>query len=349
MGITFNSAMKSRSSRFLTRNAFAKKAVSFRIASLRFRRAVDSFKKLLASFNLVSAAVRSFLLPPIPCAFPTKYAQSSMRTNKIPVTIGNSIKNETAAPPIKYRTKPATNILVKSSPSVNTLYFRLLMRFTAYVHSYPQISNPPIRSDNRCSECLCDSYESEQRHRNTPRPSMRLNTSTQTSLFEPKPFDHPRGQELNSILESLDAHFQPPYIVAVVLGAQEARGHCGLDCETVPRCTVTKHLRGKTQRGRSFDQRDSLSADHFARANDLASPRKYTLQSAICPVFYSSISRNKFSSDVFCGDDNAVGVDVDELGWYPSFMSEMAQLISISADFITLSTLIFSDNASAKD
>ncbi len=113
---------------------------------------------------------------------------------------------------------------------------------------------------------------------------MRHKRTTQTSLFEPKPVDHPLGEELESISDWLDAHSELLDAVATDLGAQDARGRCGLSCEAVLRCAVLKHLRGATWRGLAFTLRDSLSAGRFARVDPLAPPRKSALQSAVGAV-----------------------------------------------------------------
>ena len=99
---------------------------------------------------------------------------------------------------------------------------------------------------------------------------MRLKHTTQMSLYEPGPVDHPLGEELESISDWLDAHTE----LLVDLGAQAERGRFGLSCESVLRCAVIKHLRGETWRGLAFALRDSLSACRFARVNPLGPPKK---------------------------------------------------------------------------
>ncbi len=78
---------------------------------------------------------------------------------------------------------------------------------------------------------------------------MRLKRTTQMSLYEPVPVDHPLGEELESISDWLGAHPVLLDAVAVELGAQAERGRFGLSCESVLRCAVLKHLRGETWRG----------------------------------------------------------------------------------------------------
>ena len=113
---------------------------------------------------------------------------------------------------------------------------------------------------------------------------MRLKRTTQMSLYEPAPVDHPLGEELESISDWLDAHPALLDAVAVDLGAQAERGRFGLSCESVLRCAVLKHLRGETWRGLAFALRDSLSACRFARVNPLGPPKKSALQSAVGAV-----------------------------------------------------------------
>lgn len=113
---------------------------------------------------------------------------------------------------------------------------------------------------------------------------MRIKRTTQTSLLESDPVDHPLGEELESISNWLDGHPELLDAVAADLGAQDAVGRAGLSCETVLRCAVLKHLRGETWRGLAFALTDSLSARRFARLEPLPPPKKSALQSGVCAV-----------------------------------------------------------------
>lgn len=113
---------------------------------------------------------------------------------------------------------------------------------------------------------------------------MRIKRTTQTSLLESDPVDHPLGEELESISNWLDEHPELLDAVAADLGAQDAVGRTGLSCETVLRCAVLKHLRGETWRGLAFALTDSLSARRFARLEPLPPPKKSALQSGVCAV-----------------------------------------------------------------
>ena len=113
---------------------------------------------------------------------------------------------------------------------------------------------------------------------------MRLKRTTQISLYEPEPVDHPLGEELESISDWLDAHRELLDAVAGDLGARAERGRCGLSCESVLRCAVLKHLRGESWRGLEFALRDSLSARRFARVDPLGPPKKSALQAAVVAV-----------------------------------------------------------------
>ena len=113
---------------------------------------------------------------------------------------------------------------------------------------------------------------------------MRVKRTTQTSLLESPPVDHPLGGELESISHWLDAHPELLDAVAADLGAQVARGRSGLSCETVLRCAVLKHLRGETWRSLAFTLIDSLSARRFARLEPLPPPGKSALQAVVGAV-----------------------------------------------------------------
>ena len=113
---------------------------------------------------------------------------------------------------------------------------------------------------------------------------MRIKRTTQLSVFQPQPVDHPLGGELESISNWLDAHPELLDAVAADLGAQDTVGRIGLSCETVLRCAVLKHLRGETWRGLAFALRDSRSACRFSRVDPLNPPKKSALQAGVCAV-----------------------------------------------------------------
>ena len=115
---------------------------------------------------------------------------------------------------------------------------------------------------------------------------MRAKRTTQTSLFDPEPVDHPVAAALEAISAWLDAHPELLEAVAADLGAEDAssRGRRGLSCETVLRCAVLKHLRQETWRGLEFALRDSQSARRFARADATRLPKKSALQATVGSV-----------------------------------------------------------------
>ena len=94
---------------------------------------------------------------------------------------------------------------------------------------------------------------------------MRLKRTTQMSLYQPRPVDHPLGRELESIPDWLDAHPELLDEVAADLGAQSERGRGGSACGSIPRCAVLKHVRGEIWRGLAFALEDSRSACRLAR------------------------------------------------------------------------------------
>ena len=115
---------------------------------------------------------------------------------------------------------------------------------------------------------------------------MRTKRTTQTSLFDPEPVDHPVGAALEAMSAWLDAHPELLDMVAADLGAGDARcrGRRGLSCETVLRCAVLKHLRQETWRGLEFALRDSQSARRFARVDTTRLPKKSALQASVGSV-----------------------------------------------------------------
>ena len=87
---------------------------------------------------------------------------------------------------------------------------------------------------------------------------MRQKRTTQLSLFEPYPVDHPVAAALEAISAWLDELPELLEAVAADLGAESnsCRGRHGLSCETLLRCAVLKHLRQETWRGLEFTLRD---------------------------------------------------------------------------------------------
>ena len=143
---------------------------------------------------------------------------------------------------------------------------------------------------------------------------MRDKRTTQTSLLESDPVDHPLGGELESISNWLDAHPELLDAVAGDLGAQDAVGRAGLSCETVLRCAVLKHLRGETWRGLAFALTDSLSARRFARLEPLPPPKKSALQAAVCAVSaetWERVNRGLLDAALAAGVETGGQVRVD--------------------------------------
>ncbi len=143
---------------------------------------------------------------------------------------------------------------------------------------------------------------------------MRLKRTTQMSLYEPGPVDHPLGEELESISDWLDAHPALLDAVAVDLGAQAERGRFGLSCESVLRCAVVKHLRGETWRGLAFALRDSLSACRFARVDPLDPPKKSALQAGVGAVSaetWERVNRCLLEAAQASGEETGAWVRVD--------------------------------------
>lgn len=112
---------------------------------------------------------------------------------------------------------------------------------------------------------------------------MRATRTTQTSLFDPTPVDHPVADDLEWVSAWLDAHPRLLDGVASDLGveASAGRGRHGLPCEAVLRCALLMHLRQESYRGLEFLLRDSLSAQRFARVDAARPPRKSALQATI--------------------------------------------------------------------
>ena len=115
---------------------------------------------------------------------------------------------------------------------------------------------------------------------------MRKIRTTQTSLFDPEPVDHPVAELLGRASAWLDGHPELAALVAADLGAGDGRGpgRHGLSYETVLRCAVLVHIRQETHRGLEFALRDSLSARRFARLAGGGVPGKSALQATVGAV-----------------------------------------------------------------
>ena len=143
---------------------------------------------------------------------------------------------------------------------------------------------------------------------------MRATRTTQTSLFDPTPVDHPVADDLERVSAWLDAH---PELVAEVeadLGADAPRGRHGLACETVMRCALLKHIRQETYRGLEFLLRDSLSAQRFARVDTARLPGKSALQAAVGAIgaaTWERINRRLLESARDAGIESGERVRVD--------------------------------------
>lgn len=143
---------------------------------------------------------------------------------------------------------------------------------------------------------------------------MRIKRTTQLSVFQPQPVDHPLGGELESISNWLDAHPELLDAVAADLGARDTVGRIGLSCETVLRCAVLKHLRGETWRGLAFALRDSRSACRFSRVDPLNPPKKSALQAAVCAVSagtWERVNRGLLDAALAAGVETGESVRVD--------------------------------------
>jgi len=111
----------------------------------------------------------------------------------------------------------------------------------------------------------------------------RATRTTQTSLVDPPPVDHPVADGLECVSAWLDAHPELLDGVASDLGvaAGAGRGRHGLSCEAVLRRALLMHLRQESYRGLGFLLRDSLSAQRFARVDAARPPRESALQATI--------------------------------------------------------------------
>ena len=146
---------------------------------------------------------------------------------------------------------------------------------------------------------------------------MRIERTTQTSLFDPSAVDHPVARELERASAWLDAH--PEWLEAVRAdldgGAESGRGRHGLSCETVLRCAVLLHLRQTSYRGLAFELADSLSARRFARLDpSRAAPGKSALQAGIGSIgagTWERIGRGLLEAARTAGVETGATVRVD--------------------------------------
>lgn len=143
---------------------------------------------------------------------------------------------------------------------------------------------------------------------------MRATRTTQTSLFDPNPVDHPVADDLERVSAWLDAQPDLAAEVASDLGAGAGRGRHGLSCETVLRCALLMHLRQETYRGLEFLLRDSLSAQRFARVDTARLPGKSALQetvSAVGAATWERINRRLLEAARAAGIETGERVRVD--------------------------------------
>ena len=139
---------------------------------------------------------------------------------------------------------------------------------------------------------------------------MRIERTTQTSLFDPSAVDHPVARELeraSAWLEAVRADLDG--------GAESGRGRHGLSCETVLRCAVLLHLRQTSYRGLAFELADSLSARRFARLDpSRAAPGKSALQAGIGSIgagTWERIGRGLLEAARTAGVETGATVRVD--------------------------------------
>ena len=145
---------------------------------------------------------------------------------------------------------------------------------------------------------------------------MRTTRTTQTSLFDPPPVDHPVADDLERVSAWLDALPELVDEVAADLGAGpgNATGRHGLSCEAVLRCALLRHMRQETYRGLEFLLRDSLSAQRFARVDTARLPGKSALQEtipAIGAATWERISRRLLEAARDAGIETGERVRVD--------------------------------------
>lgn len=115
---------------------------------------------------------------------------------------------------------------------------------------------------------------------------MRQKRTTQTSILEPNPVDHPFAEDMERMSAFLDEHPEFADWVAADLsreGVSEV-GRQGLTHESALRCGVLKHLRGESYRELAFALRDSATAQRFARVEGHRAPGKSALQATVGSV-----------------------------------------------------------------
>ena len=145
---------------------------------------------------------------------------------------------------------------------------------------------------------------------------MRTTRTTQTSLFDPDPVDHPVADDMERVSGCLDGLPELADEVAADLGAGpgNAAGRHGLWCEAVLRCALLRHMRQETYRGLEFLLRDSLSAQRFARVDTTRLPGKSALQetiSAIGAATWERINRRLLDAARDAGIETGERVRVD--------------------------------------
>ncbi len=146
---------------------------------------------------------------------------------------------------------------------------------------------------------------------------MRIERTTQMSLFDPSAVDHPIAQQLERASAWLDAH--PEWLDAVRAdldnGTGAGGGRRGLSCETVLRCAVLLHLRQASYRGLAFTLADSLSARRFARLDpSRPAPGKSALQAtvgAIGATTWERINRQLLGAAAAAGIETGNRLRVD--------------------------------------
>ena len=142
---------------------------------------------------------------------------------------------------------------------------------------------------------------------------MRQKRTAQRSLFDPAPVHHPVADALEAISAWLDAHPELLDAIAADLGTA-ACGRAGLNCETVLRCAVLKHLRQETWRGLEFTLRDSASARRFVRADPVRPPKKSALQATVGAVrseTWEGVNRCLLRAARDCGVETGERMRVD--------------------------------------
>ena len=140
---------------------------------------------------------------------------------------------------------------------------------------------------------------------------MRLKRTTQTSLYEPRPVDHPLGGGLEAISNWLDAHPELLDEVAAGLGAQSERGRGGLTCESIP-CCAAAGAASQIKLLSALPNRDLAAVEAEFRAICAAIPADWHRRNDIAhfegyyaSVFYSCLAALGF--DLSVEDASAAG------------------------------------------